>query len=95
MNSKCVGIKLRHCDPVWSSPGLLQSSGPEWVEQRRFALRQLRDLGFGKSSMEDNILDEIEKLTNLLAKVSCTFSFYPFQLLKSEQYFIIVFMYLQ
>ena len=45
--------------------------------------------------MEDNILDEIEKLTNLLAKVSFTFSFYPFQLLKSEQYSIVVFMYLQ
>lgn len=50
--------------------GLLQSSGPEWVEQRRFALRQLRDLGFGKSSMEDTINDEVDKLVGLLKKVN-------------------------
>jgi hypothetical protein len=49
--------------------GLLQSSGTEWVEQRRFALRQLRDLGFGKASMEDTISEEIDKLSNLLTKV--------------------------
>ena len=53
----------------FSLAGLLQSSGSEWVEQRRFALRQLRDLGFGKSSMEDTILDEVDKLSGLLAKV--------------------------
>ena len=49
--------------------GLLQSTGNEWVEQRRFALRQLRDLGFGKSGMEDMINDEVEKLINLLSEV--------------------------
>jgi hypothetical protein len=56
---------------------LAQSSGSEWAEQRRFALRQLRDLGFGKSSMEDTILDEVDKLANLLSKVSeMRFGFY-------------------
>ncbi|CAG7713296.1 unnamed protein product, partial [Allacma fusca] len=28
--------------------GVVSSSGQEWVEQRRFTLRHLRDFGFGK-----------------------------------------------
>ena len=38
------------------------TSGDVWVEQRRFTLRQLRDLGFGKTSIEDQMMDEIGKL---------------------------------
>ncbi|RWS07435.1 Cytochrome P450 18a1-like protein [Dinothrombium tinctorium] len=34
-------------------------SGNVWKEQRRFAFRTLRDLGFGKQVMESNIKDEI------------------------------------
>ena len=49
--------------------GLLASTGKEWQEQRRFTMRQLRDLGFGKSSMEDAINDEVEKLVKLLEEV--------------------------
>eukprot|EP00093_Oithona_nana_P007338 07338.XXX_25634_23310_1 [CDS] Oithona nana genome sequencing. len=48
--------------------GLLQSSGSEWMEQRRFTMRQLKDMGFGKSSMEDLIIREIEDLCALLRK---------------------------
>ena len=50
--------------------GLLQSSGSEWMEQRRFTMRQLKDMGFGKSSMEDLIIREIEDLCALLRKVN-------------------------
>ena len=60
--------------------GLLFSTGHEWVEQRRFALRQLRDLGFGKSSMEDMINEEVGKLIDLLEKVY-KFSTAHFQIL--------------
>lgn len=40
------------------SLGLIISEGDEWKEQRRFAIRHLRDFGFGKSSMEDIIRQE-------------------------------------
>ena len=38
--------------------GLTFDSGEEWREIKRFTLRTLRDLGFGKSSTENVILDE-------------------------------------
>ena len=37
-------------------------NGPGWKEHRRFTLQLLRDLGFGKGSMEDRIVDEIGHL---------------------------------
>merc|ERR1712004_529087 len=48
------------------SRGLLFSVGEEWTEQRRFALRRLRDFGLGKSSMEDLIQEEIRELCSHL-----------------------------
>merc|ERR1719239_1022754 len=48
--------------------GLLFSSSSNWREQRRFALRSLRDFGFGKASMEDMITAEATKLCNSIAK---------------------------
>ena len=47
-------------------PGLVFSRGQTWAEQRRFTLRVLRDFGFGKSSMEDTLLDEVDKLCELI-----------------------------
>ena len=38
--------------------GIVFNSGDEYIELRRFTLRTLRDLGFGKRSCEDMILDE-------------------------------------
>ena len=50
--------------------GIANSQGKEWQEQRRFALQNLRNLGFGKSSMEDGILDEIHELcSNIRSKI--------------------------
>ncbi|XP_037084458.1 methyl farnesoate epoxidase-like [Pollicipes pollicipes] len=43
--------------------GVIFSEGPAWVEHRRFALRHLRDLGFGKNSMESTVLNEFEELS--------------------------------
>ena len=49
-------------------PGIIFSRGKAWTDQRRFTLRVLRDFGFGKSSMEDTIVDEVDKLCELLTE---------------------------
>ncbi|CAG2112543.1 unnamed protein product, partial [Medioppia subpectinata] len=45
---------------------IVDDSGQEWRDHRRFALQTLRDLGFGKGSMEDRIADEITHFTKLI-----------------------------
>ena len=47
---------------IHDKPGIILSSGKNWQEQRRFALRNLKDLGLGKSSMEDLISDEVKEM---------------------------------
>ncbi|CAG7836818.1 unnamed protein product [Allacma fusca] len=42
--------------------GVLLCDGPAWQEQRRFALKSLRDFGFGKKSMEAIIMEEVNEL---------------------------------
>lgn len=49
-------------------PGILFTQGKFWNEQRRFTLKVLKDFGFGKTSMEDTIVEEVEKLCELLKK---------------------------
>jgi hypothetical protein len=49
------------------APGVILSNGPYWRELRRFLLRNLRDFGFGKSSMEELFHDEVGvNFTNIL-----------------------------
>jgi hypothetical protein len=36
--------------------------GQFWQEQRRFTMRHLRDLGFGKTSIEDQMMGEVGDL---------------------------------
>lgn len=42
--------------------GIIASEGERWEIHRRFLLRQLRDFGFGKSTMEGLIMDEANEL---------------------------------
>jgi hypothetical protein len=49
-------------------PGVLGSGGQYWKEQRRFMLRNLKDFGFGKSSMESLIQEEMKKICVKLCK---------------------------
>lgn len=42
--------------------GLIFGEGESWKNQRRFTLRHLRGFGFGKSSMETVIHEEISEL---------------------------------
>ncbi|GMR37877.1 hypothetical protein PMAYCL1PPCAC_08072, partial [Pristionchus mayeri] len=46
--------------------GIIDSSGPDWREQRRFALHTLRDLGLGKQAMQERILGEMTALLDVL-----------------------------
>ena len=44
--------------------GISHNEGELWKEQRRFTLRHLRDLGFGKTSSESLIQEEIRDLVS-------------------------------
>ena len=48
-------------------PGVISSSGRYWRDQRRFLLKNLKDLGFGRSSMESLIQEEMIKLCSKLS----------------------------
>jgi len=54
--------KYKFYDFCYFFSGLIFSQGELWREQRRFTLRHLRDLGFGKRSMEGLIHDEVSSL---------------------------------
>ena len=42
--------------------GIINNSGTNWKESRRFTLKTLRDFGLGKATMEDIVLDEYHQL---------------------------------
>ncbi|ODM89500.1 Methyl farnesoate epoxidase [Orchesella cincta] len=48
--------------------GIIFNEGKDWTEQRRFALKNLRDFGFGKGTMEQLILDEVCSFREYLKK---------------------------
>lgn len=48
--------------------GIVNSQGELWEAHRRFTLRQLRDFGFGKNTMEMLIMDEVHDLLATLGK---------------------------
>jgi hypothetical protein len=45
-----------------STAGVLSSHGQTWEEQRRFTLKTLRDLGFGKNNNEELVTEEVISL---------------------------------
>ncbi len=51
-----------------SLPGILFGIGSTGAEQRRYILHTLRDLGFGKGTMEDLISDEVKELCSHFEK---------------------------
>merc|ERR1719167_1131029 len=50
--------------------GVLSSSGKIWHDNRRFTLRQLRELGMGKSKMVTAVQEQAQLLVGVLARQS-------------------------
>ena len=46
----------------------MNSEGKEWTEQRRFTLRHLREFGFGKSTGEELITNEMKEFLDGLER---------------------------
>ena len=46
--------------------GIVWNHGQIWSEQRRFSLKHLRDLGFGRKSLDSVIVQEIDALIDKL-----------------------------
>ncbi|XP_069951370.1 cytochrome P450 2J6-like [Cherax quadricarinatus] len=46
----------------WTQLGIIGTNGEVWKNQRRFTLRTLKDLGFGRRSIEPIITSELEEL---------------------------------
>jgi cytochrome P450 family 2 subfamily U polypeptide 1 len=49
---------------------LFTDANSNWNEQRRFALRNLRDFGFGKESNEAMLVNELEELIKYIKCVN-------------------------
>ncbi|XP_077551822.1 cytochrome P450 2F5-like isoform X2 [Haemaphysalis longicornis] len=48
--------------------GLNALNGDAWRDNRHFCMHMLRDLGFGKKSMQEHIKEEVNHLTNRIAE---------------------------
>ncbi|XP_046394154.1 methyl farnesoate epoxidase-like [Ischnura elegans] len=59
---------MEHIDQ--GSFGVLWISGEKWKDQRRFTLRNLKDLGFGKRSLEGIAHEELEAVFAEIEKIS-------------------------
>ncbi|KAI6227673.1 (pine wood nematode) hypothetical protein [Aphelenchoides fujianensis] len=52
--------------------GVIFAEGLFWVDQRRFAIRTLRDMGLAKHAMEERILEEIQTISeNIRRDIEC------------------------
>lgn len=66
-------VKLRksnECLILCYATGIMFVDGPLWQEQRRFTVRHLKELGFGKTSIEDQMMNEVLDLLKEIKHVS-------------------------
>ncbi|OWA54867.1 Cytochrome P450 2J6 [Hypsibius exemplaris] len=59
-------IKGTIIDQFTGNYGLIMSDGDLWKEHRRFALSTLRDLGMGKTWLQERILEEVQYVSEIL-----------------------------
>lgn len=61
-----LAARLR--EPDFKLKGIFFTDGLFWKDQRRFALRHLRDFGFGRRdyNYEEEVRDELQSLVNLI-----------------------------
>ncbi|CAG0891818.1 unnamed protein product [Cyprideis torosa] len=57
-----------HTDDSFENVGLLTSWGKVWSDNRRFSLKTLRNLGFGKTSTQDMVMESVHYVEEVFAK---------------------------
>ena len=60
---------LTRIDILQNFQGIFTTDGQMWVEQKRFALKHLKDFGFGKIGVQGVIQDEVEDLVKCFSRV--------------------------
>merc|ERR1712018_604485 len=48
--------------------GVITTEGQVWSQQRRFALKHLKDFGFGRKSLDSVMIEEVDQLIDKLIK---------------------------
>ena len=48
--------------------GIINTEGQTWTNQRRFALKELRDLGFGRKSLDTVMVEEVDGVLDDMIK---------------------------
>ncbi|XP_052106618.1 cytochrome P450 2C29-like isoform X3 [Mytilus californianus] len=61
------GIKL--AEKAKGGSGIVFANGDDWKDRRRFLIQAMRDFGVGRSSMEENIIEEIQNVADDLEKM--------------------------
>ncbi|XP_067881264.1 cytochrome P450 2K6-like [Heterodontus francisci] len=67
----CVRYATASDQSVSAKLGMTLSEGEMWKQLRRFTLSTFRDLGLGKNSFEEKIIEEAEFLVNVFKSYNC------------------------
>ena len=49
--------------------GVIENDGNVWTVQRRFALKQLKDLGFGRKSLDSVMIQEVDEVIDKMLSI--------------------------